>query len=109
MDFLLSLIASFKFNIQKTVLFIIVLFSFSTAFALNYYRCEKDEDCARAYGGCGRYLSVHKRYKELYEAKARKSDTTAFCLPPSEVDKARNQNGKVQCLKQECRLLLPKE
>lgn len=75
--------------------------------AINYYWCEKDSDCVKAYGGCGRYLSVHRRYKELYEAKAHKSDKVASCLPPTEKDKIRKHEGVVTCYKGGCRLLMP--
>ena len=76
--------------------------------AINYFRCEKTSDCVKAYGGCGRYLCVHKRYKELYEAKAHKSDKTSFCLPPGKEDRKRKHEGVVKCLNKRCRLLLPK-
>lgn len=90
----------------KILFFTFLITIAQNALAINYFRCEKTEDCAKTYGGCGRYLSVHKRYNELYEAKARKSDTTSFCMPPSDKDKERNEKGVVECLKQECRLIL---
>ena len=79
------------------------------AFAINYFRCETTQDCVKAYGGCGRYLSVHRRYKELYEAKAHGADKVANCWPPTEKDKLRKFEGEVLCQKQSCRLLLPKK
>ncbi len=75
--------------------------------AINYFRCETTQDCVKAYGGCGRYLSVHRRYKELYEAKAHGADKVANCLPPTEKDKLRKFHGELLCQKQSCRLLLP--
>lgn len=78
-------------------------------FAINYFRCEETADCVKAYGGCGRYLSVHRRYKELYEAKAHGADRVANCLPPTEKDKLRKFHGELLCQKQSCRLLLPKK
>ena len=78
-----------------------------SAMAINYFRCEKTSDCVKAYGGCGAYLAVHKRYKELYEAKAHKSDKVANCLPPTAKDKLRKHQGLVICRKKSCRLLLP--
>ena len=92
---------------MKLLLVIIIFLTSFQAFSINYFRCEKTEDCAKAYGGCGRYLSVHKRYKELYEAKAHKADKVANCLPPSAKDKKRKFEGEISCLKQSCRLLLP--
>ena len=88
-----------------------------TTFAVNFFRCEKTEECVMAYTGCGRYLSVHRRYKELYEAKARKGDTTSFCIAPAEKDKELRLKGVAECrvtvgkkkkLKN-CRLYIPKE
>lgn len=75
--------------------------------AINYFRCQETKQCVKAYGGCGRYLSVHQRYKELYEAKAHKSDRVANCLPPSDRDKLIKFEGQPQCLKDQCRLLIP--
>ena len=89
------------------VIFSIILLFQSTAFGINYFWCKEQVNCVRAYGGCGRHLSVHRRYKELYEAKARKSDTVAYCLPPSNKDKVRSSEGIVKCLKGDCRLLMP--
>ena len=92
---------------MKMIFVFISLLMCSPSFGINYFRCEKTQDCAKAYGGCGRYLSVHKRYKELYEAKAHKADRVANCLPPSKKDKDRKYDGEVSCLKQSCRLLIP--
>ncbi|MCB0378257.1 MAG: hypothetical protein KDD33_07170 [Bdellovibrionales bacterium] len=90
---------------------LISIFSFLTgsqAWAINYFRCDKDSDCAKTYGGCGRYEAVHKRYKELYEAKARKSDTIAFCHKPKEKDYELAEKGVALCKKNRCHLILPK-
>lgn len=92
---------------MKMLIFLAVFIVGFQAQAINYFWCEKNHDCVKAYGGCGRYLSVHKRYKELYEAKAHKSDKVANCLPPSKKDKIRKHEGVVQCRKMSCRLLLP--
>lgn len=89
------------------MVWIISLLISSQAFALNYFRCQQTSQCVKAYGGCGRYLSVHQRYKELYEAKAHLGDRVANCLPPTEKDKIRKFDGQPQCLKDECRLIIP--
>lgn len=94
--------------VMKWILVLCVFLVGSSSYGINYFRCERDADCVKAYGGCGRYLSVHKRYKELYEAKAHKADKVANCLPPSARDKKRKFEGEISCLKQSCRLLLPK-
>ena len=89
-------------------MFLIILqLSFSPSFGINYFRCQETKQCVKAYGGCGRYLSVHRRYKELYEAKAHLADKTANCLPPTEKDRVRKHEGEVKCLKDSCRLLMP--
>lgn len=92
---------------MKWLLIFVFTLSFNSAEAINYYRCETTEDCAKAYGGCGRYLAVHKRYKELYEAKAHKADRVANCLAPTAKDRLRKHQGHLSCLKNSCRLLLP--
>lgn len=89
-------------------IFFTLLISFS-AHGINYYRCDKTEDCAKAYGGCGRYFSVHRRYKELYEAKAHKGDKTVNCLAPTEMDKKYKFDGQPLCKKNKCLLVLPKK
>jgi hypothetical protein len=88
---------------------LIMMFVFPAwpSYAINYFRCDQTSDCIKAYGGCGRYLSVHRRYKELYEAKAHNSDKVASCLPPTEKDKIRKHQGQVVCHQQSCRLLMP--
>lgn len=84
----------------------IIIFSASTASAINYFRCDATSDCVKAYGGCGRYFSVHQRYKELYEAKAHKGDKVSFCLKPTEVDDKVKMQGKPLCHKNRCLLSL---
>lgn len=92
----------------KVFLFVVAfLLSSSEAVAINFFRCETNEDCAKVYIGCGRYGSVHKRYKELYEAKARKGDTVSFCRAPEQKDKELREKGVFECKKKACRLYLP--
>ena len=74
--------------------------------AINYFRCDTTKDCVKAYGGCGRYFSVHKRYKELYEAKAHKGDRVASCLKPTEMDQKYKFEGHPFCKKNRCLLVL---
>lgn len=81
----------------------------SQGFAINYFRCDRTEDCGKVYGGCGRYYSVHRRYVELYEAKARKGDTVSFCKPPTELDQKYKLEGRPVCVKNKCRLTLKKK
>lgn len=78
----------------------------SQASAINYFRCDTTNDCTKAYGGCGRYFSVHKRYKELYEAKAHKGDRVAYCLKPRPIDDKYKMDGKPFCKKNRCLLTL---
>ena len=88
----------------------IFLITFSQqVLAINYYWCEKSENCVKAYGGCGRYYSVHRRYKELYEAKAHKGDRTVNCLAPTKADKKYKHEGQPFCVKKACRLRLPEK
>ncbi len=84
----------------------LALFLALPAQAINYFRCDQTQDCIKAYGGCGRYLSVHRRYKELYEAKAHKGDQVAFCLKPEEIDKKYKMQGQPLCQKNRCLLVL---
>ena len=98
-------------RIQKKnlcVLFSALLFPWYAG-ALNYFRCEKKTDCAKVYAGCGRYDSVHIRYKELYGAKARKGDTVSFCAKPSIKDIELKENGQPACFKKNCRLMIPEK
>ncbi len=95
--------------IMKSILVFLVFFMSSNSLAINYFRCDKTNDCAKAYGGCGRYFSVHKRYKELYEAKAHKGDRVANCLAPTKMDKKYKFEGAPVCNKNRCRLELPKK
>ncbi|MCJ8276492.1 MAG: hypothetical protein MJK18_06605 [Bdellovibrionales bacterium] len=95
--------------LNLTSFFFILVASFQPSWGINYFRCETTDNCAKAYVGCGRYGSVHKRYKELYEAKARKTDTTAFCLAPTDRDKKMRSEGVALCKKSECRLVLEKK
>ena len=75
--------------------------------ALNYFRCEKNSDCAKAYSGCGRYLSVHKRYRELYAAKAHEGDKVSHCLAPTKRDKEYKHKAFSRCVRKNCVLVLP--
>ncbi len=92
------------------IIYILLCLTFlpSTAFGINYFWCEKDENCVKAYGGCGRYFSVHRRYKELYEAKAHKGDKTSNCIAPQAIDKKMQREGVPKCRKKRCLLTLPK-
>ncbi len=78
-------------------------------YGINYFWCESDQNCVKAYGGCGRYFSVHQRYKELYEAKAHKADRVASCLAPQAIDKKLKHYGIPQCRKKRCLLTLPED
>ncbi len=77
------------------------------AWGINYFRCDTTKNCAKVYGGCGRYDSVHRRYKELYEAKAREGDKVSNCLAPTERDKRIKHQGIPVCKNQRCGLKLP--
>ncbi len=85
---------------------LVLLLSFQ-AQGINYFRCDRSEDCVKAYGGCGRYFSVHRRYKELYEAKAHKGDRVASCLASTPLDKRYKFEGTPSCRQQKCLLVLP--
>lgn len=87
---------------------LVFLFSISSSQAINYFRCDKKIDCAKVYGGCGRYRSVHRRYKELYESKAHLGDKTANCLAPTDKDKKYKHFAQPTCVKKNCVLVLPK-
>lgn len=100
------------------LLFILIVSVLSQqTFAINFFRCKTTSDCTMAYTGCGRYLSVHKRYKELYEAKARKGDTSTFCIAPTQEDKELRARGEVECRENKgskkktrsCILFIPKK
>lgn len=80
----------------------LIIFSTSTGLAINYFRCDQSKDCTKAYGGCGRHFAVHRRYKELYEAKAHKSDKTVFCLKPTEIDVKVATEGQPICRNNHC-------
>ncbi len=88
------------------LIFILSLIVNTPSYSLNYFRCEETSDCVKAYGGCGRYLSLHKRYKELYEAKAHKGDTKSFCSPLSEKNKQLKLLGVPTCKNQKCFLTI---
>jgi hypothetical protein len=91
------------------LLLFFLIFNGPSALAINYFRCDTSQDCAKAYGGCGRYFSVHRRYKELYEAKAHKGDRTSFCLPPKDIDNEYKYQGVPSCRKNRCLLTLSKQ
>ena len=91
-----------------TKILFLLLFIPSQSFAINYFRCDKTDDCSKAYGGCGRYYSVHKRYKELYEAKAKEGDKVANCLAPTELDEKMRVEANPICKKNRCYLSLKK-
>ena len=93
---------------KQLILIYVVTFFASPVFGINYFWCEKADDCVKAYGGCGRYFSVHRRYKELYEAKAHKGDRVSNCLAPTEIDKKYKFDGAPSCKKRKCLLVLPK-
>lgn len=91
------------------ILVILIFFTAIPAEAINYFRCDKTSDCVKAYGGCGRYFSVHKRYKELYEAKAHKGDRVANCKKPTELDQKIKFEGAALCSRNKCLLSLKKK
>lgn len=94
---------------MKFIGLFLVFFSSSPSWGINYFWCEKTENCVKAYGGCGRYFSVHQRFKELYEAKAHKGDQVSNCLAPREIDNMYKFDGKPLCKKNKCLLILPED
>lgn len=99
----------YKMGAIRGLFITLILLASNPVWAINYYRCDQASDCTKAYGGCGRYFSVHKRYKELYEAKAHKGDRVSFCKAPTENDNLYKYQGRSVCRKQRCLLSLPKK
>lgn len=89
--------------------FLVAYIFISPVFGINYFRCENSQDCVKAYGGCGRYLSVHRRYRDLYQAKAKEGDKVSACRKPEPKDELKKMKGEPYCIQNHCQLIVPED